>query len=205
MVAGKPLIAWTIEEAEKSTYIDRLVLSSEDSEIIRVAKEWGCEVPFVRPAELAKDDTPGVEPVIHALEVLPVCDYVVLLQPTSPLRKCSDIDACIELCVNEHASSCVSISEPDKSPYWMFKLAGGKRLKPLMKAGELPRRRQELPKVYAVNGAVYVTDRAWLLRSRRFIGDDTVGYEMPRERGLDIDTEFDLRICEVLLTKMGKR
>ncbi len=70
-VGGKPLIAWTIEEAKKSKYIDRLILSSEDEEIIRVAKAWGCEVPFVRPMEFAQDDTPGIEPLLHAIETLP--------------------------------------------------------------------------------------------------------------------------------------
>nr|HPK54819.1 acylneuraminate cytidylyltransferase family protein [Smithellaceae bacterium] len=90
-LAGKPLIAWTIEEAKKSKYIDRLILSSEDNEIIQVAKEWGCEVPFIRPRELAEDDTLGIEPVLHALNTIKKkYDYVVLLQPTSPLRSVDD-------------------------------------------------------------------------------------------------------------------
>jgi len=91
LLAGKPLIAWTIEEAQKSQYLDRLILSSEDMEIISTAQSWGCEVPFIRPAELARDDTPGIDPVIHALHQLAEqYDYVMLLQPTSPLRTVED-------------------------------------------------------------------------------------------------------------------
>ncbi len=87
LLAGKPLIVWTIDEAKKSKYIDRFILSSEDDEIIKIAREYGCEVPFKRPIELAQDDTPGIEPVIHAINTLEdKYDYVVLLQPTSPLR-----------------------------------------------------------------------------------------------------------------------
>ena len=94
-VGGKPLIAWTIEEARKSKYIDRLILSSDDREIIEIAKRWGCEVPFEQPAEMARDGTPGIAPVLHAIEMLPDYDYVVLLQPTSPLRQVEDVDGCI--------------------------------------------------------------------------------------------------------------
>ena len=89
---GKPLIAWTIEEAKKSQYISNIILSSEDSEIIKEAKKYGCEVPFIRPMKLAQDDTPGIDPVLHAINQCPGYDYVVLLQPTSPLSKAEDID-----------------------------------------------------------------------------------------------------------------
>lgn len=101
-LAGKPLIAWTIEEAKKSKYITRLILSSEDEEIIEAAKKYGCEVPFVRPIELAQDNTPGIEPVLHAIEKCPGYDYVLLLQPTSPLRTVEDIDGCIEFLLNKN-------------------------------------------------------------------------------------------------------
>jgi CMP-N,N'-diacetyllegionaminic acid synthase len=104
-VRGKPLIAWTIEEARRSIYLDRLVLSSEDTEIMEIARSFGCEVPFRRPEELAADDTPGIDPVLHALRELPGFDYVALLQPTSPLRTAEDIDGCIERCVAKRRAS----------------------------------------------------------------------------------------------------
>ncbi len=95
-LAGKPLIAWTIEAAKKSKYIDRLILSSEDPEIIAVAKSYGCEVPFVRKIELAQDDTPGIEVVLDAVQRCLGYTHVLLLQPTSPFRTHKHIDDLIE-------------------------------------------------------------------------------------------------------------
>ena len=199
LVGGKPLIAWTIATAKGSRYVDRLIVSSEDTQIIETARREGCEVPFVRPAELARDDTPGIEPVLHALEALPGYDYVVLLQPTSPLREVEDIDRCIERCVESGADAFVSVSQPDKSPYWMYTLAPGGRLKPLIQSAAPVDRRQDLPAVYALNGAVYVARSEALSRTRTFVGNDTVAYVMPTERALDIDSELDLTIAGLLL------
>jgi N-acylneuraminate cytidylyltransferase len=198
-VGGKPLIAWTIVEAKKSKYLDRLILSSEDKEIISVAKKWGCDVPFVRPKELSKDETPGIAPVIHAIRVLPdKYDYVVLLQPTSPLRLALDIDACIELCIDGGNQSCVSVTEPDKSPFWMFYRDVSGLIKPVIRAENILRR-QDLPIVYALNGAVYVADCNWLLKRCSFVMKKTCAYIMPRERSLDIDTGLDLIKMEAFL------
>jgi len=199
-LGGKPLIAWTIEEAKKSRYIDRLVLSSEDAEIIAVAKAWGCEGPFVRPLELAQDDTPGIAPVLHALELLPDYDYVVLLQPTSPLRRVEDIDGCIELCLTKQADSCVSVTETDKSPYWMYTLAADAVMLPVIPTEKQITRRQDAPAVYALNGAVYVARTAWLRKSKSFVMANTVAYPMPKERALDIDTELDFAFVQTVIT-----
>jgi len=198
-VAGKPLIAWTIEEAQKSRYIDRLILSSEDQEIIRVAGQWGCEAPFVRPTELSADDTPGIDPVLHALQELPDYDYIVLLQPTSPLRSVEDIDGCIEKGISSNSKSCVSVTEPEKNPYWMYLLDAEGKMRPFVDNEELVLRRQDLPKVYALNGAVYVAEKEWLRQERSFLTRETLGYEMPQERSLDIDTELDLKVFEALI------
>lgn len=198
-VAGKPLIAWTIQEARNSKYIDRFILSSEDEEIIQTAERLGCEVPFVRPVELARDDTPGIAPVLHAIETLAEdYDYIVLLQPTSPLRMAKDIDACIEFCLNSGAPACVSVTEPVHNPYWMFKVNKKGRMTPVIKSNRAFSRRQVLPTIYAVNGAVYVARSEWLQKKRTFISDETVAYPMPAERSLDIDSEFDLRIFTCL-------
>jgi N-acylneuraminate cytidylyltransferase len=198
-IAGKPLLAWTIEEARKSKYIDRTILSSEDEEIINVARDWGCEVPFKRPRELASDETPGIEPVIDALNRIPGYDYVILLQPTSPLRKVSDIDAVIEACIERGSPACVSVTEPDKSPYWMYILQDNGKIKQLLE-GEFTKR-QDIPQVFALNGAVYAADIKWLTRTRTFVTGETVAYVMPKERSFDIDTELDFCICEYLLMK----
>lgn len=200
-VGGKPLIAWTIEEAKKSKYIDRLILSSEDSEIIKIAKEWGCEVPFIRPVELAKDDTPGVNTVLHALSIFPDFDIVVLLQPTSPLRKHNDIDACLEHFIVCNANSCISIVEANKSPYWMYTQEKNQKLKPILEKTKTPDRRQDLPKVYSINGALYIANASWLLQHKTFLTEETIGFEMPKERSLDIDDKFDLALLKTLLVE----
>jgi N-acylneuraminate cytidylyltransferase len=200
LIAGKPLIAWSIEEAKKSRYIDRLILSSEDPEIIAVAKRWGCEVPFVRPVELAADNTPGIDPILHALDAIPEkFNYVVLLQPTSPFRLAEDIDGCIEICLERHAFACVSVTEPGKSPYWMYNLNEKGFMVPVTNLGYTTSRRQDLPPAYALNGAVYVADTVWLKKKRTFLSPETVAFIMPRERSYDIDTELDLKICDKLL------
>ena len=196
IAAGKPLIAWTIEEARQSKYIDRLILSSEDPEIMEVASCYGCEVPFQRPAELALDDTPGMDPVIHALDELPGYDYLVLLQPTSPARSVADIDGCIERCEENHAKSCVSVVKCQQHPYLMFSLQRNFSLHRLVPEAVNFHRRQEYPYFFLLNGAVYVARTEWLLQSRTFLTDETLGYEMPEERSLDIDTVEDFRRFE---------
>lgn len=200
-LAGKPLIAWTIEEAKKSKYIDRLILSSEDKEIISVAEKWGCEVPFVRPRELAQDDTPGIEPVLHAIKILPGYDYIALLQPTSPLRSSYDIEQCIEMCVNQQAISCVSVTEVDKSPYWMYYINSKSILFPfLINIANQNKCRQKMPKVYVLNGAVYVAKTKWLIKKKTFIYDRTLAFIMPKERSIDIDNELDFSFTEFILS-----
>ena len=198
-VGGKPLLAWTINAANASAYIDRLILSSDDPEIIAAAKDHGCEVPFVRPASLAADDTPGTAPVLHALEAVPGYDVVVLLQATSPLRTQVDIDGCLRLFVDSGCKSCVSVTEAGENPHWMYSLARGGELRPLLEGGPAVARRQDLPKTYLLNGAVYVSDARWFATEQTFLPSGVVGYVMPAERSLDIDTELDMALASLLL------
>lgn len=200
IVGGKPLIAWTIEAAKRSIYLDRIVLSSEDKEIISTARKWGCEVPFIRPKELSMDETPGILPVLHAIKALPVkYDFIALLQPTSPLRTAQDIDACIEQCISGNHHSCISVVVPEKSPFWMFSRNRKGFLEPLIRRAKISARRQDLPEVYAVNGAVYVADQDRLLKSGSLLLKKTSAYEMPADRSLDIDTELDFLKMEAYL------
>lgn len=206
IAAGKPLIAWSILEAQKSKYVDRLILSSEDEEIISIARQWKCDVPFIRPAELATDDISGIEPVLHALRSLPEqYDYVVLLQPTSPLRIAEDIDGCIRRCVLKDSPACVTVTEPDKSPYWMFYINDWERIVPLIQQEKIVLLRQDLKNVYVLNGCVYVAEIDWLLKNKKFITEETVAHVMPKERSIDIDTELDLAFCEFLLKRQGQK
>ena len=201
-VGGRPLIAWTIEAAKASRYIDRLILSSEDRDIIDVATALGCEAPFVRPAELATDEADAMSVVRHALSALPErYDYLLLLQPTSPMRTADDIDDAIELCIARDAPACISVCEPEKSPYWMLELDAEQVIKPLFPADRIAHRRQDVPRAYALNGAVYVGSVAQLAAGKTFLMPGAVGYVMPKERSFDIDSELDLKIVDFLLKR----
>lgn len=197
LVNGKPLIAWTIEQARRSKYIDRVVLSTDDDEIMRIAITYGCEVPFRRPSELAEDNTPGIDPVLHVIEKIPGYDYVVLLQPTSPLRTAEDIDNCFSLCVECGAPACVSVTRCAENPYLMFWRDQSLRLTPLFAESGRIAYRQQLPEAVRLNGAVYVARSQWLKETRSFITSETIGYEMPADRSVDIDTEADLRAVDL--------
>lgn len=188
---GKPLIAWSIEAARGAACVDRLVLSSDDEHIIEVARAHGCEVPFVRPAELATDAASSMDVVRHALDQLTGFDVVVLLQPTSPLRTAADIDSACELLSRTGAPACVAVCPVDQSPYWMYTTDAGGRLHPLLDTPHRTAQRQRQPEVFIPNGALYVASIPWLKVSGSFMTTETVAYCMPRERSLDIDTAED--------------
>lgn len=202
---GKPLIAWTVEAAKASRYVDRVILSSDDQSIAAVAAQFGCEVPFMRPAELATDEADSMDVVRHALKALPErYELLVLLQPTSPLRTSADIDTMLERYLQSGAQTCVSVCEPDKSPYWMMTMATDGVVRPLFPPEQVPSRRQDAPPIFALNGAIYVAPADHLAAGGGFVTKDTVGYVMPKERSFDIDTELDLRLADFLLTE-GQR
>lgn len=196
-LAGKPLIAWSLEHAAQSRYIDFTIVSTEDDEIAQVAREWGAAVPFTRPMQLASDTSTGDDVLCHAVENSGGnYDYVVLLQPTSPLRTTADIDEAIELCINKTVVSVVSVSEASKSPYWMYQMDKNGELIPFFE--DVMTNRQQLPRSYALNGAVYVLEVASLLACKKILQKQALGYLMPAERSYDIDTEIDFLICDFL-------
>lgn len=198
LIAGKPLIAWTIEAARTASSVDTVVVSTEDAEIAEVARAWGAEVPFLRPAELSADQTPGINPVLHAIGMLPGYDTTILLQPTSPLRTAADIEGVLELAGRTGAPSVVSVCEPEDHPAWMYRIDEEGRLTALLP--ECPAvRRQDLPPVYSLNGAIYCARTDWLRERRSFIGPETLGYPMPNDRSVDIDGPLDWRLAELLL------
>ncbi len=190
-VLGRPLIDFSIAAARAARGIDRVVLSTDDESIAAVARSAGCEVPFMRPAHLATDRASSMDVVLHALDTLPAFDLVVLLQPTSPARSAQDIEAACALLLRHQASTCVSVTLAEQSPYWMFNLGSDDRLQALIPAPAATRR-QDLPPTYLLNGAVYVARCEPLRRQRSFVAPDTVAYVMPPERSIDIDTASDL-------------
>lgn len=185
---GKPLIAWTIEAALSSGVIDRLVVSTDDHKIADTAIRCGAEVPFMRPDDLATDSTPSCAVIDHATKALGLKGNVVLLQPTSPLRSAEDISNCVSLFLNRRRTV-ISVTETKIHPSWLFGLDDGDRII----ASNVATQRQNGKPRYIPNGAVYVFDAATGLRF-----DNAVGYVMPADRSIDIDTPLDLVIAEAM-------
>lgn len=200
---GKPLIAWTIEEAIVSSVLDRIIVTTDDMEIAEISKRFGAEVPFMRPAEFATDTARGIDVVFHALEWLAkhnfLYDLVVLLQPTSPLRKAEDIVRSLELFQSKKAGAVVSVCECEHSPLWTNTIGEDLSMRDFLNSSIHGKNRQEIPDYYRLNGAVYVADWNYLERNEGFFGDKTYALVMPKERSVDIDTELDFNFAEFLL------
>jgi CMP-N,N'-diacetyllegionaminic acid synthase len=205
LFSGKPLIFWTINAAKKAKCIDRIIVSTDDQEIAEIAKKYGAEVPFIRPAELAKDETPSIDPVLHFIDQVPGFDWLMLLQPTSPLRNNFDIDKIFKFCQDNKASSAVSVSEVNKHPYWMYERDSSFRLRSFINDPPKNTRRQDLPKIYSLNGALYLAKVDWLVKYRSFIGPDTIGFTMPLERSVDLDIIQDWNWAEYLIKQKNEK
>ncbi|CAA7614391.1 acylneuraminate cytidylyltransferase family protein [Magnetospirillum sp. SS-4] len=198
-LGGKPLVAWSVEQARTATLVDRVVISSDDAAIIDAAVTAGAEAPFVRPAALADDSASSADAVRHALGALDrTYDLLALLQPTSPLRLAADVDACIRKVAETGAPSCVGVTPAAKPPWWMQTMDEHCRLSPLLPPIQ-GGRRQDLPVVYVPNGAVYVVRVPWFLEHGAFLGEGSLGYVMPAERSVDIDSLLDFRLAEAVL------
>jgi CMP-N,N'-diacetyllegionaminic acid synthase len=195
---GKPLLQWTIDVALGAPSVDRIVVSTDDPEIAEVALYAGAEVPFLRPVELASDAASGIAPVLHALEQLPEVTDVLLLQPTSPLRLVDDVEAIVALWRRAGRPAAVSVTPSSKHPSWMYGLSSRQQLEPLLPVPEAACR-QQLPPAYTLNGALYLASRPFLEREHSFLAADTLGYVMPPERSVDIDTPLDWHWGEFLM------
>ena len=200
-IAGKPMVAWTIEEAKKSKYIDKLILSSEEPEIIDISKYYGCEAPFIRPNELSKADVPAVKAVLHAISIFDTFDYVIMLQPSSPLRIVEDIDAALEQIYKNGNHSLVSVTNVLQHPGWMFTISDKGFLRHIHNVKEIMAQRQELLPVYLLNGAIQIADTRFLRKNTTFFCDETGAFIMPQERSFEIDTELDFVLVESLLKR----
>lgn len=207
-IAGKPLIAWTAAAAAASTRLARTVVSTDDDEIARIARESGLEVPFMRPAELAKDDTPTLPVLQHVVRMLEAAgdryDAVCLLQPTNPCRTGSMIDDCIALLESSQADSVISVLPipAEHHPCWAFFGNADGDLR-LAMGGTVPiPRRQDLPPAFHRDGSIYVTRRDVLLGGSLY-GTRVVGHAVEASRSVNIDSFDDWARAEALLSAMG--
>ena len=209
-LAGKPLVAWTIEAARASRRIARLVVSSDDDQVLDIAASYDKQLPLRRPDVISGDQSLAIEFVRHALTTLEDAgegpfDSIVILQPSSPLTLAEDIDNTIELLATSGADSAVSVMQLDHAVHPLkMKTLDGDRLVPYLEEERGRMAAHELPTIYVRNCSVYATRRATIDRGE-VIGDDCRGYVMPRERSLDINEELDLQFAEFLLSRGDKR
>ncbi len=205
LLGGKPLIAHSIEAARASSLVDRVVVSTDDLEIAQVARDWGAEVPFMRPEELARDDSPEWLAWRHAIIEMErldggrKLDVLVCVPATSPMRAVEDIDGCIRAVLETDADVALTVRASERRPYFnMVQIEDGYARLVIAPKGAVFRR-QDAPPVYDITTVAYAARPQFVLTADRMMQGRVKAVEVPAERALDIDTELDLEYAEFLL------
>jgi N-acylneuraminate cytidylyltransferase/CMP-N,N'-diacetyllegionaminic acid synthase len=203
-ICGRPLIAWTVDAALASEYVDDVVVSTDDDQITQAALDAGARVPFRRSTELASDTAKMADVVVDALDRLAadgrVFGLVVLLQPTSPLRTATDVDSALRRMTETGADSVVSVCLAEHSPLLAGTLPADGSLANFLPPVASTANRQELPIHYRLNGAVYVAKVREFRETKSFLGPRAFAYIMPPDRSVDIDSALDFKMAESLLS-----
>ncbi|MBS6626077.1 MAG: acylneuraminate cytidylyltransferase family protein [Veillonella sp. oral taxon 780] len=200
-LCGKPLIAYTIEAANQSTYIDTVIVSTDDVDIQRISEQYGALVPFLREAKIASDEATTISVVVDAVKRLEVngekFDVVILLQPTSPLRTAEEIDVAIDIFFQNNMQGIVSVNVAEVSPFLLRTIEGSQLQRIISKNSTI--RRQDMPTYYEVNGAIYINAISDIKESLSF-NDNPIPYIMSCEHSIDIDTWDDLEKAKYYLS-----
>jgi CMP-N,N'-diacetyllegionaminic acid synthase len=201
-MAGKPLIAWTISAAQDVRSL-RTMVSTDDEDIARISRQYGASVPFMRPADLSTDTAGSVDVVLHALDWLHVNEgfspeFILLLQPTSPLRTSADIQAAMELQKKKNANAVVSVCPAAHPVSWLIDMQGDGKVMTSPDANR-ESRRQDANLQYQLNGAMYLVRTSAFYEERKFITQNTFAYVMPPERSIDIDSPWDFYLADLIL------
>lgn len=205
LLRGKPLIAYSIEAGRQSKYVDEVLVSTDDDEIAVIGHAYGASVPFMRPPSLATDEATTVDVICHAIQYYKVerqkvFDYIMVLQPTSPLRTVAHVDAALELLIAKQADAVVSVCETAHSPLWANVLPDDGSLQYFLRPEVKGKRSQDLPVHYRLNGAIYICDiKRFLQEKDLFLADNIFAYQMTQECSVDIDNKLDFQLCEILL------
>lgn len=198
-LCGKPLIAWSIEAAKKSQYLSHIVVSSDDEAILTLASQLEVEA-LQRPSEFAKDTSSTVDVIKHVLQYHPNYEYIVLLQPTSPLRTSQHIDQAIELLNEKNADAIISVSPTEHSPLWCNTLPKDNDMSGFLKEELKTKRSQDLPTYYQLNGAIYICKTSALLKENSlFLKENIFAYVMDKKSSVDIDDELDFLFAQTIL------
>lgn len=200
-LCGKPLIAWSIEAGIKSKYIDKLVVSSDDNKILDIANKYNIGA-IKRPKKLANDTATTFDVIKHTIDKLESYEYIVLLQPTSPLRNYKHIDESIKLLEQKNADAIISVCEMEHSPLWCNTLDKDRVMDNFLSEEIANKRSQDLEKYFRLNGAIYICRTDKLLKQKSFfLKQNTYAYLMNRESSVDIDYEIDLKFANFLASK----
>ena len=198
-INGKPLIAYTILPALNCQYLDEIIVSSDNKNILEVSKKYGAKI-LKRPKNLASDKAKSSEALRHAIQNTSTFDYVVLLQPTSPLRNENHIYDAINLLEKKNADAIVSVCKSEHNPTWCNILPKNFSMKGFLRKNTLNKRSQDIKNYYRLNGALYICKINCFLKERSFfLKNNTYAFEMPIEDSIDIDTEFDFKIAKALI------
>jgi CMP-N,N'-diacetyllegionaminic acid synthase len=209
LLHGKPLLSWPIDAARHSHYVDRVIASTDSDEFAKLAEIAGAEVPFLRPAELSTDTAPSIAFILHALDALDAAgdkyDYLVLLEPTSPLTEASDIDAALETLVANriNADAIVSVAElVGTHPAFAVRLNERGLMQPYASQsfGQLPRR-QEIEPLYSLDGSLYISSTEALRSQRGFCHERTLSHMMPYYKSFEVDDLVDFICIEAILAQ----
>lgn len=208
-VNGKHLINYTIENAVKSELLDDFLVSTDSSKIAEIAEKAGAKVPFLRPKELATDTATSLSVVQHAVrqhenQTGYSIDAVILLQPTTPLRKSKDIDQALELFTESDSESLISCYEAkDAHPNYMYEFKRGQIMESIKNQDDIPHRRQDFDPVFLINGAIYISTRELIFEEGKIHTNEPIGYQMPRDRSINIDEPFDLKLAELIIKDLN--
>ena len=207
-LAGKPLIAYAIHTAKASRLINRVVVSTDDHEIAQVARQFGADVPFMRPAELGRDDSPEWLTWQHAVRSLqemggsPSMKVFVCVSPSAPLRSTEDVDACIKTFLESDADLVLAVKPAEQNPYFNVLAIDEEGYARIMNSSERPiYRRQDAPEAYAITPIAYVLRPDFILSARSMFDGKVRAIVVPTERAVDIDSELDLKFAEFLLSQ----
>ena len=204
-IMGKPLIAWTIEQALLCKCLDRIVVSTDDNEIAHISIRYGAEVPFVRPPELATDNAKGIDVLLHTMDWVKknekMYDFVIYLQPTSPLRSSKDIISALLLMDEKKAKAIVSVCKIEHPPMWSNILPDDHSMIGFVKEDVVNKNRQDVDSYYRLNGAIYLACWNYIIENKSWFKEGSYAYVMPPERSVDIDTETDSSFAEFLLRR----
>lgn len=209
ILINKPLIAWSIQAAKNSKYIDYFLVSTDSEEISDTAKKWGADVPFLRPKELATDEAPSSWLIEHAILFLKekgeTFDYVVLIEPTSPLRDSIDIDQALDKIEEKSGEAIVSVCKAETiHPAFMFTINETGQMNTFLPGDDfVVLRRQDLEPVYFTEGSVYISKIDAYLEKKTFYHKGTLAYIVPKWKSIEIDDEIDFHIAETIVKLKG--